>query len=504
MTHSKFHSTSNLTPKSAIHSDAAENPKNHGIIKWKIDYLANGADYYSLIRYLPNPIWLDSGRPQASFGRYDIISAAPSSLFSTVGTETSIVQRSGLPLEDIATDPFSITTSTTNPFHLIDNAMNELGRCDDTSLPFTGGALGYFGYNLRGIVEPSLPPLKRDIDIPDMLIGIYEWAIIQDHAEKTSFLIFHDGWKQSQQDWLKSLVESVKNKEKKLNKSLFINKIESKVKVDEYRQAISKIHEYIASGDCYQVNFAQRFEAEYKGDSFLAYALLRERLPAPFGCYMEFDGGSILSHSPERFLKVSDSQVETKPIKGTIERGKSEIEDASKAEELLNSTKDRAENLMIVDLLRNDLSKNCELGSVETLELFKLESYANVHHLVSKVRGKLKAESSLLDLLQGCFPGGSITGAPKFRSMEIIDELEPLERSIYCGSIGYISSNGEMDTNIAIRTIACDEKKMYCWGGGGIVADSEADKEYQESLQKIGVLLEGLASFYGSDQKSNS
>ncbi|MGI1677999.1 MAG: aminodeoxychorismate synthase component I [Cellvibrionaceae bacterium] len=467
---------------------------------WKIEYLSDSGAYYSAIRHLPNPIWLDSGRPQAAFGRYDIITAAPSSSFSTDGNLTMITHHADI----FSNKSDQHLTSESDPFLLIDTAVQKLGACKDVSLPFTGGALGYFGYNLRGIIEPNLLPIKCDIEIPDMLIGIYQWAIIQDHHEEESYLIAHTSLDDRvQKELLKLVVKRKKIKAKNTRKPIKIKKIKRKVKVKEYAEAINKIHDYIAAGDCYQVNFAQRFEAKYKGDSFQAYQHLRQLLPAPFGCYMEFEGGTILSHSPERFLKVEGEQVETKPIKGTIERGKNEKEDIQKAGELLNSVKDRAENLMIVDLLRNDLSKNCQLGSVETPELFKLESYANVHHLVSKVTGKLRPESSSLDLLKGCFPGGSITGAPKFRSMEIIDELESLERSIYCGSIGYISSNGKMDTNIAIRTIACDEKKMYCWGGGGIVADSETDKEYKESLQKVNVLLEGLTFFSKNEEESS-
>jgi len=196
-----------------------------------------------------------------------------------------------------------------------------------------------------------------------------------------------------------------------------------------------------------------------------------------------------LSSSPERFLKVNNEIVETKPIKGTIRRGTYANEDKALAEQLLESEKDRAENLMIVDLMRNDISKNCATGSVAVPKLFALESYATVHHLVSTVTGRLKNDRQALDLLRGCFPGGSITGAPKLRAMEIIEELEPHRRNVYCGSLGYIGYDGNMDSNIAIRTLVYHKDKVYCWAGGGIVADSKVDSEYQECFEKAAAML---------------
>jgi len=197
-----------------------------------------------------------------------------------------------------------------------------------------------------------------------------------------------------------------------------------------------------------------------------------------------------LSSSPERFLRVEDRAVESRPIKGTRRRVSDPVEDRRLAEELAESEKDRAENIMIVDLLRNDLGKSCAVGSVEVPQLFTVESYTTVHHLVSTIRGRLADELDAADLLRGCFPGGSITGAPKLRAMEIIEELEPFRRTVYCGSIGYLSCDGKMDTNIAIRTLVHCAGKMYCWAGGGIVADSELDEEYRESLDKAAAMLD--------------
>jgi len=240
------------------------------------------------------------------------------------------------------------------------------------------------------------------------------------------------------------------------------------------------------------VNFAQHFSACYQGEEWQAYKILRRAIPSPFSAYYNLGKQTLLSISPERFISVIDDHIEAKPIKGTIARNDDREIDNRNRQTLFNSTKDRAENLMIVDLLRNDLGKACEPGSIHVEKLFDVESFANVHHLVSTITGKLADDQTNLTLLKACFPGGSITGAPKRRAMQIIDELEGVQRSIYCGSIGYISRCGHMDTNIAIRTLLADGETLHCWGGGGIVADSNAESEYQESLTKVKKLLNRL------------
>jgi para-aminobenzoate synthetase component 1 len=238
----------------------------------------------------------------------------------------------------------------------------------------------------------------------------------------------------------------------------------------------------------------------YEGDPLGAYLKLRTNLPSPFSAFYEFDQGCILSISPERFIRVESRVAETKPIKGTIARGSTPIEDDAAARLLTGSLKDRAENLMIVDLLRNDLSRTCT--NIRVPELFGLQSFANVHHLVSTIRGEVKPALNAIDVLAKSFPGGSITGAPKIRAMEIIEELESVGRSVYCGSLGYISACGNMDTSIAIRTLVCNQGKIYCWGGGGIVSDSQVEQEYAESITKVKLLMDTLESNFGSPQKA--
>jgi para-aminobenzoate synthetase component 1 len=268
--------------------------------------------------------------------------------------------------------------------------------------------------------------------------------------------------------------------------------ISSNLTQQQYREAFNQIQAYIHDGDCYQVNFAQRFRASATGDSWASYLALRRNNPAPFGAYLNLPQGRVLSCSPERFLRLRNRKVETRPIKGTRPRGKGPDEDRQLREELSASAKDRAENLMIVDLLRNDLGKSCEPGSVTVPKMFEVESFATVHHLVSTVSGELAPGEDALSLLRGCFPGGSITGTPKLRAMEIIEELEPSRRGVYCGAIGYLGFDGDMDTNIVIRTLVQRNENVYFSAGGGIVADSKMQSEYQESFDKAAAIMELL------------
>jgi len=261
---------------------------------------------------------------------------------------------------------------------------------------------------------------------------------------------------------------------------------------EEYIKAVGKVREYIAAGDVFQVNLSQRFEANLTVPPYALYRRLRQVNPAPFASYLNFDGVTVVSASPERFLKLQGDLVETRPIKGTRPRGKDSVEDAALAQELLHSIKDRAENIMIVDLERNDLGRVCRYGSIKVTELAILETFPTVFHLTSTIVGRLRQDKSNIDLLKAAFPGGSITGAPKVRAMEIIDELEPTKRSIYTGSIGYLSFNGDIDLNIVIRTFLIKGDKAYFQVGGGIVYDSNPEAEYRETLDKAKALIQAL------------
>lgn len=361
-----------------------------------------------------------------------------------------------------------------------------------TNVPFAGGLLGYLGYDFGRRVERLPANARDDIGLADAAFGLYGWAIISDHQNRTTQLVCHPALRMEEQQ---RILEIVAPPCGNARSAPFALTSSFKPDVDQkgYKQAIDRIQHYITAGDCYQVNYAQRFSATYEGDPWGAYSRLRKACPTPFSGFIRLSGrDAVLSLSPERFLEVKHGQVETRPIKGTRPRGACELDDAANAWELLNSEKDRAENLMIVDLLRNDLGRNCRIGSVTVPSLFSLESYPNVHHLVSVIKGQLADNHDALDLIRGAFPGGSITGAPKIRAMEIIDELESTRRGIYCGSLMYLDVRGQMDSSIAIRTMIAKSGTIHCWGGGGIVRDSEWLCEYEESVTKVKALMDVL------------
>ena len=439
-----------------------------------LPYLADPAAYFQRVHHAPGAVLLDAGRPVAGRGRYDLLSAWP--------------------LQQLGAEPGESAEAFCGRLRA---ALRELGEAQLSSgleLPFAGGLLGYLSYDFGRRVE-AMPSLAQDdLGLPDALLGVYAWALISDHQLGTSQLLFHPTLAQAERERLCQLFAD----ESPAAAQPFTLQDDFRPDIDAsaYAEAIGRIHAYIQAGDCYQVNFAQRFRAPYRGEPWTAYQALRKACPTPFSGYLTLPGGgALLSLSPERFVRVSQRQVETRPIKGTRPRGQDAEQDAANAQELLGSPKDRAENLMIVDLLRNDLGRSCRIGSVRVPELFALESYPNVHHLVSAVTGELAEGRDALDLLAGAFPGGSITGAPKIRAMQIIDELEPTRRSIYCGSLLYLDVRGEMDSSIAIRTLLARDGMLSCWGGGGIVADSDWQAEYQESITKVRVLLETLEAF---------
>ncbi|SFP48989.1 aminodeoxychorismate synthase component I [Pseudomonas borbori] len=436
-----------------------------------LPYRADPATYFSAVYHAPGAVLLDAGRPAALRGRYDLISAWPTAELTPMPDEPAkdFLQRLRASLA----------------------ALGEAKAPEDCPLPFVGGLIGYLGYDFGRRLETMPEQASDDLGLADAQLGLYPWALITDHHLGTSQLMFHPALSRERQQRLIELFEAPPAQ----TQAPF--KLEGAFRADidenDYRHAIERIQTYIQAGDCYQVNFAQRFRSHYRGDPWTAYRALRAACPTPFAGYLALaDNGAIISLSPERFLRVSEGHVETRPIKGTRPRHSDPEQDAAQAEMLLASLKDRAENLMIVDLLRNDLGRSCAIGSVRVPELFALESYPNVHHLVSAVTGELARGKDALDLIAGSFPGGSITGAPKIRAMQIIDELEPTRRALYCGSLLYLDVRGELDSSIAIRSLLAKDGQISCWGGGGIVADSDWQAEYQESITKVKVLLETL------------
>ncbi|MGR9053778.1 MAG: aminodeoxychorismate synthase component I, partial [Gammaproteobacteria bacterium] len=338
----------------------------------------------------------------------------------------------------------------------------------------------------------KLPALSEDAEhIAQMAVGIYPWAVVVDHVERRSHLVGR-----LDDETRIRVMKHFSRMPEAFDLSMFevTGPVSCNMDKVRYASAISRIKHYLKEGDCYQVNLTQRFEASCRGDPWRAYVKLRELNSAPFSCYFNTPEAQILSSSPERFLSVRNGMVETKPIKGTRPRRSAIAEDRRQAGLLANSKKDRAENVMIVDLLRNDIGKTCKKGSVKVPKLFDVESYATVHHLVSTVTGELDVGRHALDLLRSCFPGGSITGAPKIRAMEVIEELEPHRRGVYCGAIGYIGYDGNMDTNIAIRTLVHSQGRIRFWAGGGIVNDSVMEDEYQECFDKAKAMMALLNS----------
>jgi para-aminobenzoate synthetase component 1 len=421
-------------------------------------------------------VFLDSGHPASRAGRFDIISCDPMATLVTRGPETEVEERG------------EVRVSGRDPFDLLREALGPAVG-GDPALPFCGGAIGYFSYDLARRLE-RLPQQTLDEDgLPEMAVGIYDWALMVDHLQQRSFLVGQGRDDGTRNCW-RQLVERFSKLPARRPWPAFraAGEISSNMTREHYGEAFSRVQSYIREGDCYQVNLAQRFSVPVEGSPWVAYQRLRELNPAPFSAFLGTPEVQVLSSSPERFLQVRQGEVETRPIKGTLPRGDTPESDRARAAALENSAKDRAENLMIVDLLRNDLSKTCALGSVKVSRLFDVETFATVHHLVTTVEGKLAAGEDALSLLRGCFPGGSITGAPKLRAMEIIEELEPHRRGVYCGAIGYLSFDGSMDSNIAIRTLVHRGGVMRFWGGGGLVADSVPETEYQETFHKVEAL----------------
>lgn len=474
------------------------------LLQHSLNYHHDSARLFACIARQPWAMFFDSGqmlnpitgKPGSQYGRYDVLVADPFITFVSNEQQTVVCERERTYI------------SVDDPFALIKQAMlpYQVDKCD---LPFTGGAAGYFGYDLARRLEKLDHKASNSDAIPPMQIGIYDWAVVVDHRNKTAQLVSHGFDTKTREHWdaLCAMFDAAFNsgtEPEVIGSSeagfAVTSAIHSNMNKEAYQAAFNAIKAYIHEGDCYQVNLAQRFAASAQGDAWLAYQKLRQISPAPFMAYMNLSNMQVLSGSPERFLQVVDGHVETRPIKGTRPRANDAKQDNKYAVELQSSTKDKAENLMIVDLLRNDISKNCKIGTVKADQLFQLQSFANVHHLVSIVTGELQTTKTAIDLLCGCFPGGSITGAPKLRAMQIIEELEPHRRGVYCGAIGYIGFDGNMDTNIAIRTAVYITKEDHTseisfYAGGGIVADSDLDKEYAETLDKASSMLKVMRYF---------
>ncbi|WP_421269452.1 aminodeoxychorismate synthase component I [Aeromonas veronii] len=424
---------------------------------------------------------LESAGPLGADNGFDIITADPLATLETRGEVTTL--RVGADISEHHEDPLALLA------HTQQQLLGELDLCA-THLPFIGGALGLFGYDLGRRFERLPVQAAADIAVPDMAVGIYDWALLRNVATGDWQLV-HWGDKAG----LANRLAWLEQQQAKPAPSFALQgSWQSNMSRAEYGEKFARIQEYLAAGDCYQINLTQRFSAPYQGDEWQAYCLLATANKAPFSAFIRLPDSALLSLSPERFLLLDGRHIETKPIKGTRPRHPDPATDRQVARGLAQADKDRSENLMIVDLLRNDIGRVSRPGSVSVPHLFAVESFPAVHHLVSTIHGELDARWQGVDLLRACFPGGSITGAPKIRAMEIIEELEPQRRNAYCGSIGYLSQHGRMDTSICIRTLIAEAGRLHCWAGGGIIADSDADSEYQETYDKVARILPPLSA----------
>ncbi|MFH0860496.1 MAG: aminodeoxychorismate synthase component I [Candidatus Altiarchaeota archaeon] len=435
------------------------------------------AEIFERISGEANSFFLDSGMNHEKLGRNSYMSCNPFLVLKTKD-DRILIEKDGEAEE-----------TRGNPFDVLRKLLKRHGkRYEKKRFPFQCGAVGYFGYDLGKFTIKGLPnKAADDIRAWDCCLGFYDSIIAYDNLKREYTLI-----SQSEDGKEELLKLASQPAEKKGEATLKPPNVESNFRKEDYLKAITKAKEYIRKGDIYQVNLSQRFTAETEADLWQLYKRLREINPAPFAAFLNFGDVQVVSASPERFLKVEGRHIETRPIKGTRPRGKDREEDRKLKEELEESEKDRAENIMIVDLERNDLGKVCEYGTVKVSEFEIIEEYATVFQMVSAVEGRLREDVNQVDILRATFPGGSITGAPKVRAMEIIDELEPTKRSAYTGAIGYLSFNGNMDLNIIIRSYILKDGRAYFQVGGGIVADSDPEKEYQETLDKAKALMEAL------------
>jgi para-aminobenzoate synthetase component 1 len=442
--------------------------------------------------HLPHLLFLDSAEQGGERGRYSFVSADPTEWITHSAREPK------------SRDPFADLKRRLSAFRI---------PTVEGMPPFQGGIAGQFGYGLQHVIERIPRPRFDEFRVPDLAVGIYDWVIAWDHLVNRAWVIstgFPESHPGNRRQRARSRLDAALNttlqmiREHPTPKSwrreelapMFDlpghSHVASSFNHHQYLDAVRRAIEYVNAGDCFQVNLSQRLLTPLREHPFDLYRRLRQCNAAPFAGYLDLGEFAIVSASPERFLRVTNRDVETRPIKGTRPRGATPEEDRQRIAELAASSKDRAENVMIVDLLRNDLGRVCEYDSVRVPKVCEVESFRFVHHLVSEVRGRIAPGKTPLDLLRACFPGGSVTGAPKVRAMEIIAELEPTARGPYCGSVGYVGFDGSMDTNILIRTFTAGRGWLQFPVGGGIVADSDPEREYDETLHKAEGLLRAL------------
>ena len=461
----------------------------------ELSVLQTASEVFELFKERSHSFFLDSGMDSQRLGRYSFMGSDPFLVVKSRGSEITLAWEDKLEVEQ------------GNPFDVLSRLMDTY-RLDSylPVVPFLGGAVGYLSYDLCHFMERLPATAIDDLELPESYFAFYDAILAFDHVHGKYYIV-SSGFPELEEE------RRLRRARRRLEEigtricspltggqragSLTLEGTNEVVLVSNftpegYIMAVEKVREYIAAGDVFQVNLSQRFETCLTISPYELYRRLRKVNPAPFASYLNFDGVTVVGASPERFLSVHDDRVETRPIKGTRPRGKDEVEDAMLARDLTDSIKDRAENVMIVDLERNDLSRVCRYGTVKVTELAILETFPTVFHLTSTIVGRMRRGKNRFDLLKATFPGGSITGAPKVRAMEIIDELEPTRRSVYTGAVGYLSFGNELDLNIVIRTFLVKDGRAYFQAGGGIVYDSDPEAEYLETLDKAKALVQAL------------
>lgn len=443
-----------------------------------VDFGLGAPELFGALYERPGSVLLDSAMAAEGCGQFSFIGCDPFLMFRATG-DTITLTRDGVE-----------ETRRGNPVAELRKLLHRYRSPGNSRLPFAGGAIGYCSYEFGLRFERIAPAQADDLGVPDVELAFFDRVLAFQAVTGRAFLVANsvDGTPEEM---------IANNLEQTVREALAVERrrwrddvtaaggpLRANFSKAEYLAAIARIKDYIAAGDVYQVNLSQRFTAPLAGHPFALYRRLRARSPAPFASYLNFGERQVLSSSPERFLRLRDGHVETRPIKGTRRRGRNPTEDAALCEQLVASEKDRAELLMIVDLERNDFGRVCEVGSIRCDELYRLEAHPTVFHLAATVSGKLSRGRDVFDCLRAAFPGGSITGAPKIRAMQIINQLEPHRRNVYTGAIGYIGFDGNCDLNVAIRTLQCTQGNVVYNVGGGIVWDSDPESEYQETLDK--------------------
>ena len=466
----------------------------------------------------PAVVLLRTSSFESPSARYSFASARPFLTFRSFGSRCEMTEHAPSRRSEAKAGLRNPQLHFGNPWRLLDSLMSRYEVLEELDLPFPlGGCFGYWGYDLKNFVEPKLSRRAlNDLEVPDCHVGFYDSLIVFDHCLAKTWLVSTglaaDGSRTEQRAmeqvefWRKTLSRPVleppgatrRSRRDEARISSSKKNVVSNSSRADFLSAVARAQAYIRSGDIYQVNLSHRLTADCELSGWELFRRLKTVSPAPFSAFLDCGNGSrhcrfqIVSSSPEQFLRMSGAQIVTRPIKGTRPRDVDPTRDAQLAYELQTSSKELAELVMITDLLRNDLGRVCEYGSIQTPDLARLEKFAHVQHLVSTVEGRLRRDMTHFAALASCFPGGSITGAPKFRAMEIIDELEPLSRGPYCGCLGYLGFNRESQLSIAIRAAVCKDGFAHFNVGAGIVADSNPEAEYEETLAKAAGFLAAL------------